>query len=108
MLKRAARVAVLPGALSLILLATPAAQAQSLTIDDPTGDAPTGELDMTSVTVQNRDHRVIAYVTTADLTSGAVIVSLDRRDGSGVRLVTSRRPDGTLNGRVYAGAFTDD
>lgn len=50
---------------------------------------------------------MIAYLTAADLSSGAVIISVDRRDGTGVRLVTSRRPDGTINGRVYTGAFTD-
>ena len=104
---RAASAAVVPGTLSLLLLAAPAAHAQSLTITDPLGDAPVGELDLTRVTVQNRDHRVVATVTTADLTKGAVIVSLDRRDGTGVRLVSSRRADGTVNARVYAGAFTD-
>lgn len=107
MTSRAARVAVLPGALSLLVLAVPAAQAQSLTIADPVGDAPTGELDLTAVTVQNRDHRVIAYATVADLTQGTVIISVDPRQGTGVRLVTSRRADGTVNGRVYAGDFTD-
>ena len=108
MTSRAARVAVVPAALSLLLLAAPAAHAQSLTIDDPTGDAPPGELDLTSVTVQNRDYRVIAHATMAELTQGAVIISVDRRDGTGVRLVTTRRADGTINGRVHAGAFTDD
>lgn len=51
MTSRAARVAALPGALSLLLLAAPAAHAQSLTVSDPVGDAPAGELDITSVTV---------------------------------------------------------
>ena len=104
---RAACTAVVPGALSLLLLAAPAANAQSLAITDPVGDAPAGELDLTRVSVENRDHRVVARVTTADLTKGAVIVSVDRRNGTGVRLVTSRRADGTVNARVYAGAFTD-
>lgn len=107
MTSRAARVAVVPSALSLLVLACPASYAQSLTLDDPTGDAPAGELDITSATVMNRDHRVIAQVTTADLTRGHVIVSLDRRSGEGVRLVSSRRADGTVNGRILAGAFTD-
>jgi hypothetical protein len=104
---RAARAAVLPGVLSLLLLAAPAANAQSLSVDDPTGDAPAGELDLTRVTVQNRDHRVVATVETADLTKGSVIVSLDRRKGAGVRLVTTRRADGTVKAHLYAGAFTD-
>ncbi len=108
MTSRAARVAVLPGALSLLLLAAPAAHAQSLTVGDPAGDAPAGELDITSTTVMNRDYRVIAQVTMADLTTGHVIVSIDRRDGDGVHLITSRRADGTVNGRILAGAFTDE
>ena len=107
MIPRAAYVAVLPGVLSLLLLAAPAANAQRVAISDPAGDAVTGGLDITSATVMNRDRRVVAEVTTAELASGAVIVSADRRDGTGVRLVSSRRSDGTVNGRVYAGAFTD-
>ena len=107
MTSRAARVAVLPGALSLLLLTAPAADARSLSVDDPAGDAPTGQLDITQVTVENRDRRVRATVTTAELTRGSVIVSVDRRGGTGVRLVSSRRADGTENARVYSGAFTD-
>jgi hypothetical protein len=93
--------------MSLLLAAAPAADAQTLTVDDPAGDAWNGHLDVTSATVMNRDHRVIAHVTTTELTSGAVIVSVDRRNGEGLRLVTSRRADGTVNARVYSGAFTD-
>ena len=107
MSKSAARVAVLPGVLSLLVVAAPAAHAQSLAIEDPVGDAPSGELDLTSVTLENRDRRVVAYATVADLTRGSVIISVDPRQGTGVRLVTSRRADGTVNGRVYAGDFTD-
>jgi hypothetical protein len=76
-------------------------------VGDPAGDAPAGHLDVVAATVHNRAERVVAQVTTADLTRGAVIVSVDRRDGAGVRLVSSRRADGTVNARVYAGAFTD-
>jgi len=107
MSRRTARLAVLPSALSLLVLTHPTAQAQSLTLDDPVGDAYNGQLDITGVTVANKDRRVVARVTLAEMDRGYVIVSVDRRRGQGVRLVAHRAGDGDVRGSLYAGAFTD-
>jgi hypothetical protein len=107
MVSRAARVAVLPSALLLCLVAAPAAHAQTLSVEDPAGDAANGKLDITGATIHNRDYRLVATVTLAEMEKGSVIVSVDRRHGTGVRLVSTRRADGTVHGRVLAGAFTD-
>jgi uncharacterized DUF497 family protein len=107
MTSRAARVAVLPSALSLVLLAAPAAHAQSLTVQDAAGDAANGKLDITSATVRNGDYRLVATVALAEMEKGSVIVSVDRRRGKGIRLVSVRRADGTVHSRVLKGAFTD-
>jgi hypothetical protein len=107
MTSSAARLAVLPGALSLLLLAAPAAHAQRLALDDPAGDAANGKLDLTRVSLDNRDHRLVARVTLAEMERGDVIVSVDRRRGQGLRLVASRTADGSVRGRLLPGAFTD-
>ncbi len=107
MTSSAARVAALPGALSLLLLAAPAAHAQRLALDDPAGDAANGKLDITRASVDNRDSRLVARVTLAEMERGDVIVSVDRRHGQGLRLVASRAADGSVRGRLLPGAFTD-
>ena len=107
MTRSAARVAVLPSALSLVVLTVPTATAQSSSLDDPAGDAVNGTLDITGAVIDNRDHRLVAKVDLAELEKGSVIVSVDRRHGDGVRLVARRGADGTVVGRVFAGAFSD-
>jgi hypothetical protein len=107
MTSRAARVAVLSSALSLALLAAPAANAQRLAVDDPSGDAPNGELDITRASLANRDYRLVARVTFADNERGDVIVGVDRRHGTGIRMVAHRSADGSVRGRLLPIAFTD-
>ena len=107
MTSSAARAAVLPSVLSLLALAVPAADAQSLGVEDPAGDSYRDKLDITTATAHNHDYRLVARVGLAEMEKGSVIVSVDRRKGSGVRLVTKRRADGTVRSLVLPGAFTD-
>jgi hypothetical protein len=104
---RAGSAAVLSGALTLLLLAAPAAHAQRIALDDPVGDASNGKLDITRVSLANRDYRLVAKVRLAEMERGRVIVSVDRRRGKGIRLVAHRRADDSVRARVLAGAFTD-
>src|SRR3712207_7942685 len=98
MTSRAARVAGLPVVLSASLLTAPAAQAQRLGIDDPAGDAFRGQLDITRAAVVNRDYRLVAHVTLAQMQRGDVIIGVDRRSGRGVRIVAHRAADGSVSG----------
>ena len=107
MASSAARLAVLPSVLSLLVLAAPAANAERLALDDPVGDAANDKLDITRASLDNRDYRLVARVTLAEMERGDVIVSVDRRKGNGLRLVASRAADGSVRGRVLPGAFTD-
>jgi hypothetical protein len=107
MTSRAARAAVLLSALSLPLVAAPAAHAQRLSLEDPAGDAVNGKLDITTVSVTNRNYRLVARVALTAMRKGDVIVSVDRRGGGGVRMVATRAADGTVRGALLGGAFTD-
>ena len=96
----------MPSAVLLSLLATPAF-GQRLSLEDPAGDAANDVLDITAVTLANRDYSVVAHVALAEMERGDVVVSVDRRHGRGVRLVTHRSSDGTVTSRLLGGAFTD-
>ena len=64
-------------------------------------------LDIVAAAVDNRDHRIIARVRYTEAVRGDVIVSVDRRRGQGVRLVSEHRPRGETTSYVLPGAFTD-
>lgn len=87
------------------LIAVPAT-AQQLAVDDATGDASRSGLDITSATVANRDSGILATVSFAEVKSGRLIVSIDRRRGRGVALVSTHRP-GPDRDFVVRGSFTD-
>ncbi len=88
-------------------LASPV-QAASETVVDPLGDTGPGtRLDVVRATVANDDRTVVARVAFAKDVRGDVIVSLDPRGDTGVRLVATKRRDGTVTSRLLPGAFTD-
>ena len=90
-----------------VLLVAPPSDAQQLRVTDPAGDAAGPGLDIVAARVDNRDYRVVARVRFAKDVRGDVIVSLDRRHGKGLRMVSRHRPAGQDKGFVLAGAFTD-
>jgi hypothetical protein len=92
----AATVALLPGP----------AMAQEATVTDPVGDAAGPGLDFTRVTVANRDHRIVVRARFVQARRGDLIVSIDPRGASGVRLISEYRPNGTTTNYVAPGAFT--
>jgi hypothetical protein len=95
-------------AAATVLLATAtSASAAELRLADPAGDAPRGQLDIISVTLDSRERAVVARVDLVDVVRGDVILSVDRRGGQGVLMVTERRSDGTTKSQLRAGAFTD-
>src|SRR4051794_36622465 len=77
---------------SAFLLSTAPASAQDLTGHDPAGDAAGPGLDITKVVYRNLDHRVVARVRFAEAVPGDLIVSVDPRGGTGLRLVSEYRP----------------
>ncbi len=88
-------------------LASPV-HAASETVVDPVGDAGQGtRLDVVRATVANDDRTVVARVAFAEDVRGDLIVSLDPRGDTGVRLVASKKRDGTVTSRLLPGAFTD-
>jgi len=91
---------------ALLLTAGPAA-AQQASLDDASGDGANKGLDITRVTVRNLDHAVVAKVRFEESVRGDVIVSIDPRGATGLRLVSKHRPAGTTKNRILPGAFTD-
>jgi hypothetical protein len=88
------------------LVASPAS-AQQVTVHDASGDAANHGLDITSVRVRNLDHKIVTTVSFARSVRGDLIVSIDPRRATGIRLVSEYRPVGHTNNLVVAGAFTD-
>ena len=99
--------AVVPAALAVSLVAAAPVQAQALSVTDAAGDASGDRLDITEVTLRNRDHRVVARASFEEAVRGDLIVSVDRRKGQGMRMISRHRPDGTTRNRVVTGAFSD-
>jgi hypothetical protein len=92
-------------AATLTLVAGPAV-AQQTAVSDPPGDAAGPGLDFTRVTVANRDHRIVVRARFVQARRGDLIVSIDPRGASGVRLISEYRPNGTTTSYVAPGAFT--
>lgn len=75
---------------------------------DPAGDVGRPQrLDVTRAAVRNDDRLVVARVAFAEDRTGAVIVSLDPRGDSGLRLVATKKADGSVREQILPGAFTD-
>ena len=91
---------------ALVLAATPAT-AQQTTISDPAGDAANHGFDIVRTTVHNRDHGIVVRVRFTRSVRGDLIVSVDRRKASGLRLVSEYRPLAHTENLVLGGAFTD-
>lgn len=88
------------------LVATPA-YAETLAVDDALGDAAGRGPDIVRASVQNNDFSVIARVQLARAVRGDVIVSIDPRNGAGVRLVSELETNGHHTDHLLPGAFTD-
>ncbi|MFC5492683.1 hypothetical protein [Nocardioides caricicola] len=100
---------VVVAAAALLLVAAPA-QAQEVTIADPQGDSRPAALDIISVTARNLDKSVVATMTFPSTTdSSDIIVSVDPRGGTGVRMVSRFQPAGlgTTKNYVLRKAFPD-
>jgi hypothetical protein len=106
LLSRAAAAAATLVATTVIGTAAPALAA-SATLHDPAGDADNAGLDITSARLRNLDHRVVVRVAFVRETRGDLVVSIDRRHGRGLRLVSEHHPAGTDQDFVLPGAFTD-
>jgi hypothetical protein len=98
--------AITTAAVGALLTAAPS-HAQQVRVTDPSGDAEGPGLDIVSVRVDNRDYRVVAWVRFAEDARGDVIVSTDRRRGTGLRMVSEHRPAGDDKSFLAPGAFTD-
>lgn len=100
--------AVVVTALTLALTA-PAlpASAQRVTVADPAGDATEPGLDIVSATFRNRDRAVVARVAFTEAVRGDLIVSVDPRGATGLRLVSEHRPRRTTRNYIVPGSFTD-
>lgn len=96
----------------LVLAGTAApASAERFRLGDAVGDAAGDEsrdvLDIRSATLDNRERVLVARVRFDRVGRGDAIVSVDRRGGAGLRLVSTRRADGSTRDRLLPGAFTD-
>lgn len=90
------------------LIATgPSASAAEYTVYDAAGDAANPGLDFTEVTVNNLDTKIVATAKFVRDRRGKLVVSIDPRGGTGVRLVSVYRPGGTTKNKVLPGAFSD-
>lgn len=85
----------------------PAASAVEYVSYDSAGDAANKGLDFTEVTLDNRDDKIVVTTRFVKDRRGKLIVSIDPRGGTGVRLVSVYRPGGTTRNKVLAGAFSD-
>lgn len=105
--KAAVAATLVLGMVAPLGLASPM-HAASEVVTDPVGDAGgPARLDVTRTAVNNDDRSVVARVAFAEDRHGVVIVSLDPRGDSGLRMVARKRADGSVRGRVLPGAFTD-
>lgn len=95
------------GLLAATVLSVAPAHAAEGRISDPRGDRAGRGLDIVSAAVENGRRELVARVHFVDAERGDVIVSVDQRRGTGVRLVSEYRPDGETRSYVVAGAFTD-
>lgn len=98
---------VLGTTLITIALAAAPASADHLTIDDPAGNRSGRGLDIVSATLRSHDHRLVADVEFRRAARGDLIVSVDARHGTGLRLVSQYRPTGHTSSFVIERAFTD-
>jgi len=96
--------------LAATLALTPgSAMAQRATVTDPAGDAAGRGLDVTSVRVANKDHRIVTTVRFVKTRRGELIVFLDPRGPHrGVTMVSRYRPQGTTRNFVLSNAGNDD
>src|SRR4051794_25175753 len=107
MTARRAWVLGLTSSLLWVGLAAQPAQAQRVAVSDPAGDAAGAGLDITGATLRNGDYVIRLRVRFTEATRGDLIVSIDRRHGHGLRLVSEYRPQGKTRSFVLGGAFTD-
>lgn len=89
-----------------LLLAVPA-HAATGALDDPAGDAAKRGLDVTRAVLDNGDDALVVRVRFEEVRRGDVIVSVDPRGGSGLRLLSRYRPGEESRDRVLPYAFTD-
>lgn len=93
--------------LGILLAMTTPAQAERLAVSDPRGDRETRGLDMVGISVDNRDFAVVVRVRFTRSVRGDVIVSVDPRRATGVRLISEYRPSGEIRNYVEPFAFSD-
>jgi hypothetical protein len=107
-MSRSRRLALLlAGLLAALALGAPSAQAESLAISDPSGDA-TGPLDLTGATFDNGPSRVVVTVAVDRVSTGNVGVDVQTRGGPGLVIGAFRRPGGRSVVRAFAGNFGGD
>ncbi|MCM3516522.1 hypothetical protein [Nocardioides sp. P86] len=107
LLPAAAAAALVLGVAAPLALTAPAS-AVTVVVTDPTGDAGgVKRLDVTRVKVANDDRRVVVRTTFAADRSGVLVVSLDPRGDTGLRLVARKNGSGDVSAEVVEGAFTD-
>lgn len=85
----------------------PAAHAAEYTVYDPAGDAANKGLDFTEVRLNNLDRKIVVTTKFVKDRRGKLIVSVEPRGGTGVRLVSVYRPGGTTTNKILPGAFSD-
>jgi hypothetical protein len=103
------RISILAGTalLGATLAIGPAAHAAEHTVDDSAGDAANKGLDFTEVTLNNLDTKIVVTTKFVKDRRGRLIVSIDPRGGTGLRLVSTYRPGGTTKNKLFPGAFSD-
>jgi hypothetical protein len=102
--------AILGTALATVLLGAAPATAEQVTVSDPQGNSSSTALDLLGVTARNLDRAVVVTMTFVHTTERSdIIVSVDPRRGTGVRMVSKFRPAGLGRTRnfVLRKAFTD-
>jgi hypothetical protein len=99
---------VVASALTVLCLATGPALAQEVTVPDQQGDTESGALDLLAFTARNLDHRVAVEMTFEDTTLNSdIVVSVDPRGGTGVRMVSRFRPAGHSKSYLLDRSFRD-
>lgn len=105
--KAAVVAALVLGVAAPLGLASPV-HAASTEVTDPVGDAGGPQrIDVTRAAVHNDDRRLVARVSLAADRKGDIIVSVDPRGDSGLRLEASKAADGSVTDEILPGAFTD-
>ncbi|CAA9395611.1 MAG: hypothetical protein AVDCRST_MAG32-2606 [uncultured Nocardioides sp.] len=95
------------GTTAALVLGVAPAHAEGVTFDDPQGDASGRGGDIVRTTVRNLDRAVVVKVQLAGAVRSDVIVSVDPRGASGVRLISDYRGDRPTRSFVLPGAFSD-